>query len=639
MGGHNTIIFASFDTANFEDPESANINFVNDSDYSIINPVPATLNYAVSSFELSSLATPTLEFTSNGIDGFGNNITTFQIPKINFAGQKIYFIAKFKASIIPFKREPQIENSVEFLTTYNGDTLRIFNTNDESLLIEEKNLQFSLISGYNPALSSTNIGSFSVSGASETTYNTIYFKSTSNNRWVSNIDNYFFQQSNGIWGFTYGGVNTVIAAASSNLPSTADWSDSFIGAQNWQFNNTNVSVGSGSNITTAVTLTSVKFESTTNDLTGTAGGFFKGFLTSTLTGTDLRIRIVYNTTSYTTPFTAYSTPFDIYPKEGIYDVRKINEDNDQTQAYKDLIFQDVLLNKNFFFNNLLGKSVGNKNSSTDTLGIKIHEKTSNFVSNIADIDYCNLKALISMFKSLDINFEEYNQQFPPSLTRLIDILSVSPSRQIKKVNQYQDNYNDNGFTSKTVFGKNKGAYLPIESTVLYTGSSSKYILAYERFSENFSLVNTNILSATDIEYKTNNSYALSSYNNSWGWGLVIPAGLSGIGISDFYDFFDYDNTIEGSLIEDFIDYANDNCTYLQNISSFGQIMDKNGVADSLLQHNLYSNCGLISGIGANLSGASITLNVDAGSNIIPGTGSSSTGGGGISYGGGSSSGY
>ena len=281
---------------------------------------------------------------------------------------------------------------------------------------------------------------------------------------------------------------------------------------------------------------------------------------------------------------------------GVYHARKINEDNNQSQNYKDLVYQDVLLNKPAFFDNLLGQSVGNINSSAETLGIKMFEKTANFVSNNTDPDYCNVKALISMFNSLDIDFEDYNQQFPPSLTRLVDILSVSPSKQQVNDNQFQLNFDDKGFTSKTIFGKNKGEYLPLETTILNTGEESKYILAYEKFSENYTLVNTNLLSAINVDFRTSNTYALSSYNDSWGWGLIVPPETTGINVLNYYEFYDYNNTVDGTIINDFIDYTNSNCTYFQTVTSYDEIMDKDGVAENMLQYNLFTNCGLISGL-------------------------------------------
>jgi len=499
MAGHTTILFASFDTTQFQDPESSFINYENESDFAILNNVPATIFFTISARDVST-ATPTIEFTSNGIDGFGDTIDTFNIPKINFTNQKIFFIARFKDGVIPFKRESLIESTVDFLVTDSGDTVRLFNTDNNSLIINEGDLTLSLISAYDTPLS---------------------------------------------------GV----------IPE--------------QY---------------------AKFSSNFNNISSTGGGYFKGFLTSSLTGKDLRIRLIYDSDTFNQAFTAFSTPFDINPNTGVYDVRKINENNNQAQNYKDLIYQDVLLNKPFFFDMLLGQSVGTDNSSPETLGIKAHEKASNFVANNSDPDYCNLRALISMFKSLDIDFEDYNQQFPPSLTRLIDILSVSTSKQMIKNNQFQLNFDDKGFTSKTIFGKNKGEYLPFETTILYTGAQSKYILAYEKFSENYTLVNTNLLSATDVDFRTGNSYALSSYNDTWGWGLVVPPNTTGVDVLDYYEFYDYDNTVDGTIMEDFIDYANSNCTYLQSVTSHDDIVGKDGIADSLLQYNLYTNCGLISGL-------------------------------------------
>lgn len=500
MAGHNTVLFASFDTTQYADPESSYINYTNDSEFSNLNTNPATISFAISARDVASI-TPDITFTSNGVDGFGNPIDTFDIPKINFANQKIFFVARFKDGVIPFKRESLIESIAEFLITQNtNDTLRLFNTENNSLLINESDLTLSLISAYNTSLSSV----------------------------VPGI--------------------------------------------------------------------SAKFETNFKDVSGLGGGFFKGYLTSKITGENLRIRLIYNSTSFGQALTAFSTPFDVYPSTGVYDIRKVNEDNNQAQNYKDLIYQEVLLNKPAFFDNLLGQSVGTADSSAETLGIKTFEKTANFVANNTDPDYCNLKALVSIFRSVEIDFEDYNQEFPPSLTRLMDILSVSSSRQIIKNNQFQLNFDDKGFTSKTIFGKNKGDYLPLETTILHTGENSKYILAYEKFSENYKLVNTNLLSAVEVDFQTADTYALSSVNETWGWGLVVPPNTKGLNVLDFYEFYDYNNTVDGTIIEDFIDYANSNCTYLQAITSYDEIMDKDGIADSLLQYNLYTNCGLISGL-------------------------------------------
>lgn len=505
MAPHDIVLFASFDTSEFKDPESNFINYDSQNELDILNTAPATLKYTVKPRSVSSYG---VNFTSNGVDGFGTSIETFNIPKINFATQKIYFVARFKDGVIPLKREPIIENTLDFLITQDGNTIRPFNTDDNSLVLKENNLFFDLLSG-------------------------------------GSID-------------------------SDTIPSKY-----------------------------------VKFYTNYSSISALGGGYYKGYLTCSVSAKDCRIRMRYTNEAgtFNKDLTALSETFDIYPDSGVYDIRRKNEDHDQTASYKSMAYQEILQNQPFLFDNLLGTSVGNANDSVENIGIKTYEKIGNFVANNTDPDYCNINALISMFNNLDINFEDYNQQFPPSLTRLVDILSVSPSRQIKKNNQFQFNFDDRGFSSKLIFGKNKGEFLPIESTVLYIGDRSKYILAYEKFSEGYKLVNTNILSATNIDYiatdinNPDKSYALSGYNPSWGWGLVMPHDVTGETINEYYEFYDYDNTVDGTVIDDFIDYTNPNCTFLQSISSYGDLMDKDKIADNILIHNLISNCMLINSGG------------------------------------------
>jgi hypothetical protein len=194
-----------------------------------------------------------------------------------------------------------------------------------------------------------------------------------------------------------------------------------------------------------------------------------------------------------------------------------------------------------------------------------------------------------------MTMDEYNQQFPPSLARLIDILSVSVSRQAGSKNQFQGNYDSKGYISKEFYGKNKGDILPLETTLLETGANSKNILAYEKFSNQYKLVNTNILSATDIDYTSDNTYPLSAYNRSWGWGLIVPLGITPIDINKYYEFYDVIGTVEGSYLQKFIDFDNVNNTYLTNLTSYDQYADKWGIAEKVISHNLDTNLGLIAG--------------------------------------------
>ena len=73
-----------------------------------------------------------------------------------------------------------------------------------------------------------------------------------------------------------------------------------------------------------------------------------------------------NEGTFNSTLTGYSDLFDIHPSTGLYDIRKVGEDNDQTQNYKDLIYQEVMLNKPNFFDKFLGQAVGNKDSAVES---------------------------------------------------------------------------------------------------------------------------------------------------------------------------------------------------------------------------------------------------------------------------------
>ena len=491
---HNIVIFASLDMQKFQDPESEVLNLQN-TGLPYINNAPVTLSYTVSSipFNIDDAA---FYYSSNGITGLVNPLTAFNIPKINFATQNIYFVAKvITLSGVPVKSFEKIQDEVLLLETQSGDDIGVQNGNP---------------------LDGINVGG-------------------------------------GKLGLElFNSVGEKIPPVSANFQSKFD-------------------------------------DLTAND----AGGYFKGFLNTPVVGDDMRIRLTYITDSGV--LSGFSRPFDIYPSSGLFDIRKVNEDNNEERNFEDLTYQPALQFQPLLMKELIGQIVGRKSSLPETLGIKTYEKVSNFTSNIADPDIANVKSLKSLIRELNIDFDEYNQQFPPSLSRLIDILSVSLSRQLGGKNQYQLNFDDKGFTSKTVYGKNKGAKLNIENTVLNTGEQSRDILAYEKFSEKYSIVNTNVISATNVEYLSTNAYPLSAYNNSWGWGLVIPSTVTGIDIEKYYEFYDFNKTIDGTYTQKFIDFDNENNTYLTNITSFKQYNEKWGVAENIISHNLYTNLGFISG--------------------------------------------
>jgi hypothetical protein len=346
------------------------------------------------------------------------------------------------------------------------------------------------------------------------------------------------------------------------------------------------------------------------------GGFFKGYFL--IDNPINSIRIKGEVLTETGTVTGVSNTFNVYDKSGLYDYRKINEDNDQQSNYKNLIFQNILLNKDNFFDNFLGTIVGNLSSNPNSLGIKIYEKISNFVTNNSDIDFSDFNSFNSMLDNLDIGIEEYRTIFPPELNRLVDNLSINLSRQKGQKNHFNQNFDDKGYENSNYYGLNKGNILPVMTTTLTAGRDTSYIVAKENFSGKYKLLNTNILSAYDprFTHPTSFTYDLSTFNHTWGWGLILPDDLGKRNfiilqrgsrrdflsfqnggrlrtqdfdsyegdistLENFYTFYDFLSSTEDSYLQKYIDFDNPN-TNVGTLNSFNNYSSDSGVVDELV---------------------------------------------------------
>lgn len=325
------------------------------------------------------------------------------------------------------------------------------------------------------------------------------------------------------------------------------------------------------------------------------GGFFKGYFISSLSANNVSLLVKLNTGNL--QLSGFSNIFSIYPSCGIYDVRKVNENFDQTAAYNSLVYQPILFDQYNFFNNFLGQIVGNANSDPNTLGIEVYEKIANYVANVDDIDYSNLNQLKSLLDNINVSYENFNYEYPPSLRRLADILSVKHKKLFGQRNQYQGNFDSKGYYNSNRYGTNKGTKLDIETTLLSAGPAVEqpFIIAYEKFSSLYTVVNMNLLNLNS--YYTSSpgisTYPLSSINNSWGWNLVLPDNVSGVEVNKYYQFYQFKPTVQGSLLQKFIDFDNPNNTLNITNSGYKNYIEKGGIMDNILLTNLYTNLQVI----------------------------------------------
>jgi hypothetical protein len=337
-----------------------------------------------------------------------------------------------------------------------------------------------------------------------------------------------------------------------------------------------------------------------------SGGFFKGYII-----VNLNDPIIYTSLSgtYNAPYAfkdvvitvsglfngnsleGTSTPFNLYTKN-YYNVTKVGEDIDMTQQFKDVAMQPLFLDNKILFDDFLGSIVGNISSNIgESLGKRTYEKIQNFVSNNSTLDYAGIQSLVSLIKQTgddSIQFSNTNYLFPSEIGRLVDLLSINFKRLQGSANTFNKDFRTFGYQGREIYGKNIGE----EVSVNYTVTAGEDLLAFEKYSGKFTYLNTYLpLCASNISL-TGHNYALNTYNNTWGWGLVIPAGTTYNDISNYYLFYNYIPTIDGTITNNIINYNDITNTLSNTVSSYTEWSQPDGIISNILTNQLYTGLDL-----------------------------------------------
>ena len=282
-----------------------------------------------------------------------------------------------------------------------------------------------------------------------------------------------------------------------------------------------------------------------------------------------------------------SVSFSIYPKDYYY-FAKENEDIDFTEVFKSLRFQEILLDKNILFDDFIGSIFGNLSSSNSSLGKTLNEKIFNFVDNNANIDKCNLNSLINIGNQLNENANVYDESlfnFPPAIVRLMSMFSTDYNQFKGTTNKFKENFNDRGITTRDKYGKNLGSEIDIYS---YTVTAGTDIVALEKFSNNYSLLNTYqpICAVDALQYK------LSEFNTDWGWPLVLPNNFISTDLSKFYTFYEYTSGFEGTVYDGILNYS-DILNTFDVTTALSSFKGDNNIEDIAIRNSLFSSLSII----------------------------------------------
>ena len=283
--------------------------------------------------------------------------------------------------------------------------------------------------------------------------------------------------------------------------------------------------------------------------------------------------------------TGTSSLFTIKPIKSV--VVKKNENYDLANTIKSYVLQESMFNNTNLFDNMFSPILNGNVGDLDELGKVIYEKISNYTNNISDIDKCNISSLKSMYSMVGENLEFFNSTVPPSLRRLIDILSVKKCLLFGNKNYYNRRFSEMG--KKFDPYNNLGEEISVSSGHFTPGYP---IVTYEKFSKRYRLVTNTMVPEEGVEMYI--PYPLSGVNVAWGWGLVVgEKNYSGSKVGEFYKFYNFIPTSENSFYDGLIDFNDPGTTISPYSSGYSEWIAFAGQMDNILGSNLYQNLGLV----------------------------------------------
>jgi PKD repeat protein len=273
-----------------------------------------------------------------------------------------------------------------------------------------------------------------------------------------------------------------------------------------------------------------------------------------------------------------------YYPYNFYDLYKKNENFDLTESMKSISFQPSLQYSEFLYNKFFASIFGKEPFQHDDIGINIYEKIANFVFNKSDIDTCNVNALYDLAESVDLNTDDFRLNYPLSILRVMDLLSINQSRLFGTILQDTENFT----TASKNSNFNRGNLLYTESYIVSAGTP---VILKTKSLNNYRFINTG-------EIYNDQYYTLNILADS----LSLPSDWE-----KYYEFYEYLPMKNEINVESIIDWEhtnfdrNETLDFLTNPSlssnpypdSFLKWTASEGTMESIFTYELYKGLGII----------------------------------------------
>ena len=331
------------------------------------------------------------------------------------------------------------------------------------------------------------------------------------------------------------------------------------------------------------------------------GGYFRGYFVPSATAVNVKIvantRVNdpfyysvsgFNVSAIVRTVTGESNLFDIFPFSGKYGIAKVNEGFDFGNFLGNQRYAEYQYDSKYFDNFLLllSAGLGHGSSKPYEFGKTVYEKIANFIDNNSNIDTANVQGLVSMSNQVGHLLEPVNYEYPPQVRRVVDILSINHKGLFGSINTFNSDFNRRNSTSSS-FAVNIGTELNILSS---TFPVSAGIVVYEKFSGANRLVYTAKLSGIDLT----DILQLSTFNSTWGWAIPVPTPITGAQIGDYFKFYTYIPTSEGSIKNSVIDWSDSTTTLSFYTSSYVDWSKDDGIMDNIINYELTKGLRLFS---------------------------------------------
>ena len=355
---------------------------------------------------------------------------------------------------------------------------------------------------------------------------------------------------------------------------TCKWTKQVFPNTNWTYI---ISAGGLPSNYNSYTVTSLK-----NTITGFTPDFYRGCITFSnviqpLSNIRLAVSAI-DTNNFFNIITGVTQPFDVFPKD-YYTVYKQNENFDAEGMFKSLRFSESLLDTDTFFEKFLGTIFGDTAPDIDALGKKVYERIGNFVDNTANVNTAEITSLIDQGKMLDMNIAPtggFPVNSPNHIKRLINLFSINKNNLIGEQNKFAQNFDDKGFFTRDVYGKNLGSQINVKAPI---NLSTPYVVGFEKFSNVYTLLSAPFT----------NNFIISNYNTTWNWPINLPDNFTSEDLGRYYLFFTYIDTIDGTSVGNIIDF---NTSNIPKTISYSELYGDSGVVENMLLNTLYISLSL-----------------------------------------------